>query len=92
MRDLHLKQNFGGEKDMESYVFRWQEKVYSDVSVRFHLNQVNAKVKSFSDGFLGKFIVLLILRGSKKVKREVRNISLSRSFSVNALVFESVGG
>ena len=33
MRDLHLKQNFGGEKDMESYIFRWQEKVYSDVSV-----------------------------------------------------------
>ena len=35
MRDLQLRQNFGGEKDMESYTFRWQEKVYSDVSLKF---------------------------------------------------------
>ncbi len=36
MRDLHLKQNFGGQKDLEEYIFKWQEKVYSDVSILFY--------------------------------------------------------
>ncbi len=44
MRDLQLRKNFGGEKDTENYTFRWQEKVYSDVSTAVS----DLKIRSWS--------------------------------------------
>ena len=39
MQDIRMRQQFGGQKDVESYSFRWQEKIFSPVSCVYFSKQ-----------------------------------------------------
>ena len=35
MRNIKMKKNFGGQKDIEEYTFTWQKKIFSRVGLFF---------------------------------------------------------